>query len=121
MNAGPTSKAAGTPYLTVKCSKATDFKYVLELRDQAEAIKQYVRSSGEIKAIAAEATVRASRRLGELLENQIQHGGDRKSKSHDATLKLADLGITKSQSSRWQSIATLAEKDFEGYIRLRRN
>ena len=32
-------------------------------------------------------------------------------------MKLSSLGITKMQSSRWQSIAALPKKDFEGYIR----
>ena len=30
--------------------------------------------------------------------------------------KLPELGISHMQSSRWQSIAGLPEKDFEGYI-----
>lgn len=98
-------------------AKATDFKYVLELRDQAEAIKQYVRSSDEIKAIAAEATVRASRRLGELLAVEISHKGGRPSnkQSNDTTV-LADMGISKDESSRWQIIAKLPEGEFEKHI-----
>ena len=32
-------------------------------------------------------------------------GGDQKSKSHRATLKLDDMNLTRSESSRWQQIA----------------
>ena len=31
-------------------------------------------------------------------------------------VKLKELGISRVQSSRWQSIAALPKKDFEGYI-----
>ena len=34
-------------------------------------------------------------------------------KSRDATLKLVDLGVTKSQSSRWQKLASLEQGEFE--------
>jgi len=44
-------------------------------------------------------------------------GGDRKSNSHDESLILADLGIDRNQSSRWQQIAGLADDDFEDYVR----
>ena len=38
-----------------------------------------------------------------------------KARSHDAT-HLRDLDINKSQSSRWQKVASLPDDDFEGYI-----
>ena len=56
-----------------------------------------------------------------MLAKASMHKGGRPSKnqsqratSFPATLK--ELEINKSQSERWQSIATLPEKDFEAYI-----
>ena len=39
--------------------------------------------------------------------------GDRKSGSQDVTPKLADLGVTKTQSSRWQKLGSLDDSDFQ--------
>jgi hypothetical protein len=38
--------------------------------------------------------------------------------SHDETCppSLSDLGITRSQSSRWQQVAVIPERKFETYI-----
>jgi hypothetical protein len=41
-------------------------------------------------------------------------------RSHDATgrtLTLSDIGITKTQSSRWQQIASIPERIFERFIK----
>lgn len=41
------------------------------------------------------------------------HGGDRRSKSNDTTLKTLDeLGITRDESSRWQQLADIPEEQF---------
>jgi hypothetical protein len=60
----------------------------------------------------AERRLRTERRGGELLEEQIPHEGGRPKQSHGATVsnpKLDDLGINKSQSSRWQRAAAIDE------------
>jgi hypothetical protein len=79
-------------------------------------------ASGHPSRQSAEIRERAERRTGELLiemretgERDAGLGGDRKSRSHDATViappKLVDLGITKTQSSRWQAKAKLSDEE----------
>jgi hypothetical protein len=64
----------------------------------------------------AELKIRAERRCGEILATEVQHGGDRKSKSTFDRKTMKDLGISKNQSHRWQTIAKLTEEAFEGHI-----
>ena len=61
--------------------------------------------SGEAARLAGELKLRAERKLGMLLKGQVEHGGDRKSKSDDMTLKTIPDGISRDRSSRWQTIA----------------
>lgn len=88
----------------------------LHLINKAEALRVCCRKAGlsqEVCNMAAEMKLRAERQAGELLAEQVSHGGDRKSKSHDGTLKLEEIGINKNQSSRWQRIASIDEEEFE--------
>jgi hypothetical protein len=64
---------------------------------------------------AAEIRLRAERRAGELLDQQLRGPGN-PLWSHDATIGLADVGVTKSQSSRYQQVAEIPEPTFEDYI-----
>src|SRR5262249_31529313 len=96
---------------------------VKQIRDKALALEIYSRQArnvdNEIKAI--EIRIRAERRCGELLREMEKAKGSQGSgsnqhevRSHDATAPtLSDLGITKSQSSRWQKLAAIPEADFE--------
>ena len=59
--------------------------------------------SFEAQQDCAEIKLRAERRAGELLAVMEKSWGNQHARSHDAT-KLTDLDITKSQSSRWQTI-----------------
>ena len=54
----------------------------------------------------AEIKIRAERKAGELIPEQITIG----TKSHDVT--LSDLGIEHNQSVRWQNIASIPEEVF---------
>jgi SAM-dependent methyltransferase len=102
---------------------AASIDEVKKIRDQAEALRQYARQqklSLEMQNRCAEIKIRAERRAGDILSDMEKHppgpsSGDR---SHDGTdlPRLSDLGISKNQSSRWQSIAAIPEKDFEGRV-----
>lgn len=96
---------------------------VKKIRDQAEALRQYARQqklSLEMQNRCAEIKIRAERRAGEILVGMDKNPGGKSEHrsylSHDGTgttPKLANLGITRNQSSRWQSIASIPQKDFD--------
>jgi hypothetical protein len=62
----------------------------------------------------AELRLRQERRLGEMLAEMVHAGNPQL--SHGATIGLADVGVTRTQSSRWQRAASLPTDDFEGHI-----
>ena len=97
---------------------------VKEVRDKALAMQIYARQARDSELIdhATDLRLRAERRAGELLREMAekgeratpgdnQHGGSRPAQPPAPTLD--DLGITKTQSSRWQKLATLDDDDFE--------
>jgi hypothetical protein len=88
---------------------------VKDIRDKARAIEVYSRQAKNTEAErqACEIRLRAERKCGQLLREQVEHGGDRRSvsRSHDVTLN--DLGISKKQSSDWQRLAEVPDGDFE--------
>src|SRR6266849_2992821 len=91
------------------------------IHDFAEAARVYARQARlglEAQNDAAEIKLRAERRLGELLAARPkQDGGDAaRARSQAATevpSRLDELGISKSQSSRCQTIAAVPEPVFE--------
>lgn len=92
---------------------------VKDFRDKAVAIQAYAKQANDydLERDASIARVRSERRCGELLKETVQHGGNRKSKSDGSTLKtLAEMGVTKDQSSNWQKLAEVPEKEFEEII-----
>jgi N6-adenosine-specific RNA methylase IME4 len=101
---------------------------VKDIRDKAIAMAAYAKQARDTELIryATEIRLRAERRAGEMLREMAANGG-----RHDGSNKqnlrgsraatpvvptLADLGITKTQSSRWQHLAQMPEAEFEAEI-----
>lgn len=102
-----------------------------DIRDKALAIEAYARQAKDNALIimAREIKLRAERRCGELLremkatgQRQIKGGKgtggamQTSSRSPSTTRTLAELGITKDQSSDWQKLADLPADQFEHRI-----
>ena len=91
---------------------------IKSIRDKAEAAKAYAKQAGEgleMQNNIAEIKIRA----GELLSDMDKNKGGWKTEnmpSHDETPRLSDIGITRSQSSRWQSMAALPREEFDTHI-----
>ena len=106
--------------------QATKIDEVKDIRDKAEAMRAYYRQASEsleMQNQCAEIKLRAERRLGEMLgEMNKNPGGQAEHKSyllHDVTTRnptLPDLGIDRTQSYRWQTLAKLPEDVFDSYI-----
>ena len=92
---------------------------VKEIRDQAEAIRQYIENAGisfDMQNRAAEIKLRAERKAGQMLSSLELKGGDRRSEESLKRMQLSDLGISKDQSSRWQLLASIEAQAFEEFV-----
>ena len=111
-------------------AEARDIDTIKAIRDKAQAVKAYAKKVGLGKNIilhAAAIKVQAERRLGQVLINiplansapGNQFTGKQTDRSQDATgpIRLQELGITKSDSSRAQQIARLPAAAFNRYVK----
>lgn len=95
-----------------------------DIRDKAEAIRRYLKQSGETldnQNMMAEIRLRSDRRSGELLEEMEKNEGGRPTETSDIVSPvspptLAELGITRKQSSRLQAIASIPEEVFDQHV-----
>jgi N6-adenosine-specific RNA methylase IME4 len=95
-----------------------------KIRDQAEAYRYALKLAGESKEVirkAEEIKLRAERRAGELLVTmEKQKPGTYQQRSRGATVAIPssykELGLNKTDASKWQRIAKIPNKDFERWI-----
>jgi N6-adenosine-specific RNA methylase IME4 len=106
-------------------AKATKIDEVKEIRDKAEALRAYHKQVGdtlEMQNDCAEIKIRAEIRAGEILiempraskDDNLKVGPKLHGTTSGRTLK--DLGIDKSESHRWQTMARIPEKQREKRI-----
>ena len=101
-------------------AETTAIEVVKDGHDKLSALRLYAEKTKDREKLgeAIEWLMRHEIRAGEILGDLKSQGvldqgkgGDRKSRSRPDTVKLADLGITKSQSSRWQDLARLPAEE----------
>ena len=88
---------------------------------QTEAIRylaEKAHAGHEVQNQAAELALRAKRRAGQLLAQIPKHppGPDRSQAATDLPPKLEDIGVSKTDSSRWQAVASVPEDRFEQHL-----
>lgn len=94
---------------------AKSLNEVLAVGDMAAAIKAYAKASGEsleIQNSASDLRLSAERKAGELLAEMELKPGVKTIGNGVLPIALADIGITKMQSSRWQLAAKLPEAEY---------
>lgn len=94
---------------------------VKSIRDKAVAMQEYARQAkdGELIGLATDIRLRAERKAGEMLSEMAERG-ERETggkPSHGATVpKLDDLGVSRTQSSRWQKLGALDDEAFAARV-----
>jgi hypothetical protein len=96
---------------------------VKDIRDKAVALEHYARQAKNTEAErkACEVRLRAERKAGKLLKTMQKANGARgvgkKVESPKGTPLLADLNISAKQSSNWQKLGDIPQRDFDRALR----
>jgi len=100
---------------------ANSIDEVKEIHDRAEALRNYAKAADlslEMQNLCAELRLRAERKAGELLKEEIKPGNPQL--SSDSTIgkikNLSDFGLSRYNSSTWQKIASIPEPEFENFL-----
>lgn len=99
--------------------EAESLDEIQEIMDRAVAFRAYAKAAKmgiEMQNNCAEIKIRAERKAGEFLAENVNYGGDRKTKSRLHSVTLKSYGIEKIQSHRWQKIASVPDDEFEKHI-----
>lgn len=90
---------------------------VKDIRDKAIALEHYARQAlnTDAERQAREIRLRAERKAGQLLAKMPKRHGarDGKKTGSSQTTPLSDLGISKDQSSQWQRLGAIPQRDFD--------
>lgn len=98
---------------------------ICNIENLAQRVREYAKKAGmgrDAVNAAALVVLDARRKAGETLKAMKERGelydkgGDRKSKSQAAILKLSDLGLTLSQSSRYQTEASVPDDLYQDWV-----
>jgi hypothetical protein len=98
-----------------------EVRAIAHLAEAARMSARQARLGLEAQNESAETKLRAQRRLGQLLSSQPKQDGGDAARFHwhpetKVPARLADLGISKIQSSRYQAVARLPDATFEQYV-----
>src|SRR6058998_2612505 len=94
-------------------AEARDLTEVLKIREVAIAVQAVAssRRAEEAAALAMEVKLRAERKAGEFLSNEVPHKGGRP--NADTLSTLSKLHVQQKESQRWQKTAQIPEAKFE--------
>jgi len=108
--------------IRTQIEKAKDIQELTKMSDKLEAIRvmaKLSKQSLEVQNRIAEYRLRVERKKGEWLHKNIERkgtGSNQYQELKSTTSTLADIGISKDESSKSQRIAGLNDKQFEEYI-----
>lgn len=93
-----------------------ELKAIRDFADSAARDARLARLGVKRYNQAAALKLRAERKAGSYLASLRLRGGDRRSASRPSGPTLADLGVSRAQSRRWQQLASIAEQVFVEYV-----